>query len=133
MLCGIGLLGFRRIPWHIQRASMESIVERAEPLIEAIELYTLDNSKPPPSLESLVPKYLHSVPKSGLRDLHDFEYHVGPNTKKLYCGNPWVLTVFTPRGGLNFDMLIFFPDQNYPNEGYGGVLERIANWAYVHE
>lgn len=47
--------------------------------------------------------------------------------------NPWVLYVYTPSGGINFDKFLYFPLQNYPSNGYGGVLRRIGDWAYVHE
>lgn len=61
----------------------------------------------------------------------NYEYHVG---KPAGCfENPWVLVVFTPSGGINFDQFMYFPLQNYPEHGYGGWLERIDDWAYVHE
>ena len=47
--------------------------------------------------------------------------------------NSWVLYIDTPSGGINFDMFMYFPNQNSPKTGYGGVLERIGDWAYVHE
>jgi hypothetical protein len=34
---------------------------------------------------------------------------------------------------MNWDMFLYFPKQNYPKAGYGGWLERIEDWAYVHE
>ena len=61
-----------------------------------------------------------------------YEYVAGEEAKK-WDDNPWVLYVRTPLGGLNWDMFIYFPKQNYPEHGYGGVLERVKDWAYVHE
>jgi hypothetical protein len=34
---------------------------------------------------------------------------------------------------LNWDTFIYFPNQRYPDVGYGGWIERIDRWAYVHE
>jgi hypothetical protein len=60
------------------------------------------------------------------------EYRYTPNATN-YEGNPWVITVFTPSGGINFDQFMYFPLTNYPKTGYGGWLERVGDWAYVHE
>jgi hypothetical protein len=49
-----------------------------------------------------------------------------------YEGNSWVLIVQTGVGW-NFDRLMYFPNQRYPEQGYGGRLERLNAWAYVHE
>jgi hypothetical protein len=43
-----------------------------------------------------------------------------------------VLLVSTLKGG-SFDRFLYFPLQNYPEDGYGGSLERIGDWAYLHE
>jgi len=50
-----------------------------------------------------------------------------------YDGNPWVRIVHTPSGGIKFDMMMYFPNQNYPELGYGDSFRRIGDWAYVHE
>jgi hypothetical protein len=47
--------------------------------------------------------------------------------------NAWVLYVDTPRAGINFDQFIYLPLTNYPPRGFGGRLERLGDWAYVHE
>jgi hypothetical protein len=43
------------------------------------------------------------------------------------------LVVFTPSGAINFDQFMYFPNRNYPEQGFGGWIERIGDWAYVHE
>ncbi len=42
-------------------------------------------------------------------------------------------SVQTPLGVLNWDQILYFPNQNYPAKGYGGPIELIDDWAYVHE
>jgi hypothetical protein len=114
-------------------AGMRSFVHRSQPLVAAIKKYEQDHSVPPKTLNDLVPVYIPAVPSTGMMAYPDFKYHTGNNAKKEYEGNPWALSVFTPSGGINFDMMLYFPNQNYPELGYGGRLEHIGDWAYVHE
>ncbi len=30
---------------------------------------------------------------------------------------------------VNWDMLLYLPSQRYPQDGYGGRLERVGDWA----
>jgi hypothetical protein len=53
-------------------------------------------------------------------------YRIGNEAKEKYAGNPWALSVFTPGGGINFDRMLYFPNQNYPTHGYGGTLQPIS-------
>ncbi len=46
---------------------------------------------------------------------------------------PWALQVLPPVFGVGFDLMLYFPKQDYPENGYGGWLERVGDWAYVHE
>jgi hypothetical protein len=112
---------------------MESFAQRSQPLINAIEKYELDNSAPPRSLYDLVPDYIPAVPSTGMMAYPEFRYHVGDEAKEQYAYNAWALSVFTPSGGINFDMMLYFPNRNYPQHGYGGWLEAVGDWAYVHE
>jgi hypothetical protein len=57
----------------------------------------------------------------------------GDKAREYYQGNPWVLTAIVSTGSVNWDKFLYFPLQNYPSTGYGGWLERIGDWAYVHE
>jgi len=47
-----------------------------------------------------------------------YEYRSSARTAD-FDGNPWVLVVRTPSGGINFDQFLYYPLQNYPEEGYG--------------
>lgn len=112
---------------------MESFVQRSQHLITAIKKYELDNSTPPQSLNDLVPDYIPAVPSTGMMAYPEFRYHVGDEAKKHYADNAWALSVFTPSGGINFDMMLYLPNRNYPQHGFGGWLEPVGDWAYVHE
>ena len=45
----------------------------------------------------------------------------------------WSLVIDTSLGVLNWDLFVYFSDQDYPEWMAGGSVERIKNWAYVHE
>jgi len=62
----------------------------------------------------------------------NYEYMCGEEAER-FDGNPWVLLVRTPSGPINWDMFMYFPLQNYPEAGYGGRIEDVGDWAYVHE
>lgn len=117
----------------IRMNGMHAFAQRSKPLIAAIVQYEKDTGSPPPSLASLVPKYLPAVPSTGMMAYPEYHYKTGGTTSTVYGGNQWVLVVDTPSGGINFDEMLYFPNQIYPKQGYGGSLEPVGSWAYVHE
>lgn len=128
--CGIGGI---QLGQRTRMAGMRSFAHRSESLIQAIDAFQREHSAPPRSLDKLVPKYLPAVPTTGMMAYPDYVYHTGDEAQEHYLGNPWALTVDTPSGGINFDMLLYLPNGNYPKQGYGGWLEPVGDWAYVHE
>jgi len=108
------------------------LAERSAPLVKSIYDYEAKYGNAPENLEALVPEFIPSVPNTGMAAYPDYYYMVGERARK-WDGNPWILYVETPSGGINFDKFMYFPNQNYPKRGYGGSLERIEDWAYVHE
>ena len=128
--CGIGgsYLGQRT-----RMTGMRRCVDRSQPLVQAIRAFELDYRAPPRSLSQLVPDYLPGVPSTGMMAYPEYRYHTGEQAELRFDGNHWALTVDTPAGGINFDMLLFLPNGNYPEQGHGGWLERVGDWAYVHE
>ncbi len=121
-----------RLGRPIRMAAFHSLAERSAPLVQAIRAYESRHGAPPTDLAALVPEFIPSIPGTGMAAHPRYKYHVGEKAVH-YDGNPWVLVVFTPSGGINFDRFMYFPLQNYPKTGYGGSLEPISDWAYVHE
>jgi hypothetical protein len=121
-----------KIGGEVRMWAFHGLAKRSTALVNAIEQFQEKYRHPPESLLSLVPEFLPSVPDTGMAAYPDYEYKVGEDAKS-YGDNPWVLLVFTPSGGINFDMFMYFPNQKYPKHGYGGWLEKIGAWAYVHE
>jgi len=106
------------------------LAARSQPLIAVLRSYEQHHGRPPESLSKLVPEFIPAVPTTGMGAYPNYEY-LTPATD--YDNNPWILRVFTPTVGINFDQFLYFPLTNYPSKGYGGVLRRIGDWAYVFE
>jgi len=113
----------------VRMTAFHDLATRSEPLVSAIHRYAEDKGTPPVSLSELVPDYIDQVPGTGIPRYPDYVY----TTEDRWDDNPWVLYVPTSRGMINWDMFMYFPLQNYPEEGYGGRLVKIGQWAYVHE
>lgn len=106
--------------------------ERSQPLVRAIKDYERDKGTPPPRLDALVPDYLPAIPSTGMSGYPAYRYLTGESASH-FAGNPWVVIVDTPLGAMNWDQFMFFPLQNYPGSGFGGVLRRVGEWAYLNE
>lgn len=117
---------------RIRNSAFRDLAARSVPLVTAIQHYTDDHQTPPASLDRLVPQYLSEIPKTGIMAYSEYRYETGEVAKR-YEGNPWILRVSTPSGGINFDEFLYFPLQNYPDRGHCGSFERIGDWAYLHE
>jgi hypothetical protein len=124
---GIPLIG---ISDTVRMHGFRQLALRSEPLVMAIQKYIEKEGRPPGSLQDLVPGYLAKVPGTGMPAYSTYRYSTETNR---WDGNPWAVYVNCPSGGINFDMFMYFPMQNYPKQGYGGSLERVGTWAYVHE
>jgi len=114
----------------IRSDAFHQLASRSGELVRAIKAYEVDQASPPDSLEQLVPKYLPSIPGTGMRAYPSYRY-LSIKDVKSFEGNPWILKVDCFTG--SFDTFYYFPLQNYPKHGYGGTFERMHDWAYLHE
>ncbi|HUP60753.1 MAG TPA: hypothetical protein VNA69_10080 [Thermoanaerobaculia bacterium] len=105
---------------------------RSKPLIAAVQQFVAERGVPPPDLSSLVPGYLAAVPRTGMGAYPEYRLVSDEGVQKD-TGNRWILMVDTPSGAINWDVFVYYPNQRYPETGFDGVLERIGDWAYVHE
>ena len=117
-----------RLVWRDRIVQFDA---RSQPLVAAIRAFEATNGRPPHTLDELVPAHLPEVPQTGIGKWPKFEYRTKPGG--VDHGNPWVLEATPPNLVMGFDTMLYFPDQNYPREGYGGTLEKFQTWAYVHE
>jgi hypothetical protein len=121
-----------RLGQQLRMKAFHQLAVRSEPLVRAIRTYETKHGAPPPDLNALVPDFLPSIPRTGMAAYRTYRYHASAQATR-FDNNPWVLVVFTPNGGINFDQFMYFPLQKDPENGYGGSLERVRDWAYVHE
>ncbi len=111
---------------------VREVAADAMPLVRAIEAFERQEGRPPQDLDELIPRYLPSIPLTGMRGYSEWHYIYGTDARS-YGDNSWVLLVHTSGPGINFDQLMYFPNQRYPEFGHGGLIERVGAWAYVHE
>ncbi len=134
--------GVLRLQGEARSLAFEQLAERSRPLVEAIERYERERGAPPPSLDSLVPDYLDEIPGTGIEAYPEYDYKVFVEIADVYGQSSgrrvadvsrWELRVDCSIGALNWDVFFYWPTRDYPDAIYGGPIERIADWAYVHE
>jgi hypothetical protein len=121
-----------RIGARIREDAFQRLAVRSAPLVAAVNSYQAKYGVPPAKLDDLVPEFMAEVPWTHFGAYPDYKYLPGPDAQE-WGGNPWVLYVDCGKGGFNWDRFLYLPLQNYPEHGYGGSLQRIDSWAYVHE
>ncbi|MBD3245596.1 MAG: hypothetical protein GF333_01115 [Candidatus Omnitrophica bacterium] len=128
----VGITLAVRAAVDVRARRFRALAERSEPLVEAIRQYTADKGEPPDNLEALVPQYIEKIPGTDMGAYPEYRYERADSSRQWH-GNPWVLYVETPLGILNWDIFLYYPEQNYPEYAFGGSIERMRKWAYIHE
>jgi len=123
----------QRAGHSVRMLGFQDFAARAAPLVAAIREYSQEYGRPPAELERLVPDFLPAIPSTGVGSAPNFRYITGDRALQNYHGNPWVLQLNVPTGMINWDILVYYPLQNYPTAGHGGVFEPVGDWAYVYE
>lgn len=68
------------------------------------------------------------------KSLTEIEKVLGaPTGREVVRESPWELSIACSTGFLNWDVFFYWPSQQYPEHIYGGSVERMGRWAYVHE
>jgi hypothetical protein len=111
------LIGPRLHEWWVQR--LTPVVQRAGPLLGAIQQFEQEHGAPPTKLEALIPRYLPAVPGTGLAGYPAYEYEVDSDGR-------WTLSVDVSHGVLDWTHLVYNPLQTYPPRA-----RRLGEWAYV--
>jgi hypothetical protein len=129
-----------RIGLEIRHSAFVDLARRSQPLVQAIIDYETDHGSPPAQLADLIPQYLSHIPAIGIGAYPEYIYEVStPSVTQwtFFPNEPWALWVSTPTEILDFDMFIYLPSQNYHAWGQwfgsGNTIEKIGDWAYVHE
>ena len=115
---------------RVRHGAFVQLAARSAPLVQAVRDFEAKQGHPPSQLDELIPAFLPALPGTGLCAYPGYAYFQGAEAKR-FADNPWVLLV--PVGSMDFDKFLYLPRQNYPDHGFGGTLERMGDWAYVHE
>ncbi len=112
----------------LRRARFADAAELARPLIAAIEAWRARGAYPE-GLEDLYRGTMERIPSTGLLAYPEFSYRRA-GTDDDFSG--YELRVTCPVGPFQSDVFVYRPGASYPELLYGGRVERIADWAYVH-
>ena len=132
ILAGLFATAKPRVFWSQRRAGLQRAATRAQPLIAAIERYKADEGRTPANLEELVPRYTPQIPATGMAAYPEFRYSSRARRPGGADVGVYELSVFTPFG-LSFDRFYYWPDRAYPEISSSGGIERVGDWAYLHE
>ena len=138
LLLVMALVTFVAIPlglvagYCLRMQAFHRLAYRSASLVDAIKKFEIQRGKPPDTLADLVPAFFPRVPSTGMGGYPEYNYFTGSAAEE-YGRNRWALDVYAFGPGLKWDRFLYFPDQAYPETGFSGRLERIGDWAYVHE
>jgi hypothetical protein len=76
-----------------------------------------------------IPKHLGKIEYRPLTEIKKVLSE--PSGRTVLRNSPWELVI--PQKALNWDVFFYWPTEDYPPRAYGGRVERIGRWAYVHE
>jgi hypothetical protein len=111
-----------QVGWVIGRARFAAAAENAKPVIEALEVHRTKRGSYPESVD---------LPSTGLMAFPKYTYT--PASKEHIDPFEGYQLTISCSVGMSFDQFVYWPSRNYPSHMYGGVVERIGDWAYIHE
>ena len=122
--------------FHSRDWGARHAADRGNQIVEAINRYQASEGKLPDTLKDLVPRELEWVPNTGMIGYRSFHYF-GPVDEAVAKDEQRLFATYEIRVNLykflQFDSLVYWPEGNYPDFMYSGWVERIGDWAYVHE
>lgn len=126
------LWGFNSLDGDVRIEAFRKVADAGGPVVRAIRAYEQAKSRAPASLDLLVPEFLGTIPGTGLGPYPLFDYQVSAPGEDVF-GSPWMLYVACSSGGINFDRFVYLPSGDYSRYDSWGYVERVGDWAYVHE
>lgn len=114
----------------VRTACFRALGERSMPLVNAIVNFSQVKHRPPKELTELVPNFIPQIPTTGMGAYPEYQYEVFDDKGSASL---WELRVPCSVGMLNWDVFFYWPREKYPSHIYGGWVEAMGKWAYVHE
>lgn len=122
----------------IRHAANEKVMIQGQIIIDAITAYEHEHSSYPQNLKALIPKYIDEIPGTGIKGFPYFLYEIiNPSERKYRVPEMGDDPIYELR--VNFyrvfkwDCFFYWPVERYPDYIYGGNVENLQKWAYVHE
>jgi hypothetical protein len=115
--------------WWLRDRAVEACVARAEVVVAAIEKYRKLRGAYPAALDDLVPEPFESLPSPGMVAYPRFHYRRADSATRYSGYELAVPMAFGSKG----DQLVYWPQQDYPETLYSGLVQRVRGWAYLHE
>jgi hypothetical protein len=114
---------------NLRTSLLKRIPARGQPLIDALERYHAAVGAYPADLQALIPDYIAEIPPTRLLICPEFHYkRAAPEDE--FTG--YELSIRTQ--GWDYDVVFYWPDENYSASRRGQKAERYGNWAhYVFE
>ena len=72
-----------RVAGVVRMQAMREFAERSQPLVAAIHAYEREQGRPPSGLQELVPKYLPSIPATGMTAYPEYQLYTGEARRPL--------------------------------------------------
>jgi hypothetical protein len=116
---------------HVRGRAFRRLARNCVTLVDAIESHNRSKGRYPAGLSELVPAFIADIPSTGLLGYGPIKYRLPATTGSLF--RHYELSVSCGGRGINFDSFVYWPEASYPKHMYGGWVESIDRWAYVHE
>ena len=117
---------------QLKRRGLARAMERGAPVIAALSAHRARHGAYPAALSELVPQQLVSIPSTGLVGFPDFGYQGGGH-REHELADTYELRVDCSANPGNFDRVIYWPEELYPDRFESSWTERLGRWAWLHE
>ena len=126
LLFVVALRGYKKV----RSVAMMNAALTGSRISEALDRYRADHGAYPDEFDDLVPQYVDQIPFTGMVGYPQFYYKSGAN---IPGSGGYEIGINCPIAVLNWDKFFYWPSKAYPKSIYGGSVEPIGDWAYVHE
>jgi len=109
---------------------MRGVIQRAEPLIAALDQYHNEEGEYPDSLQDLVPKYLSEIPQAGLARCPEFHYWKPKKPVGDWKDVGYELDVDLGIRDIYFRRMFYWPSHRYPESKGYFIREPIDDWIF---
>jgi hypothetical protein len=139
LVLSVLLLGAGFLSHFIRNNGFARASRRGDRICAALARFEADNRFYPDRLRELVPAYIEEIPTTGLMGYPSFYYRKGPPDEADRARSWWPtmagyeLGIHCSRGWVNWDRFFYWPTEEYPGRVYGGSVQPVGAWAYVHE